>query len=309
MNLVPTVVRRTVARQSLRLDKASPNLMFGLGVAGMIGSTVLACRATLKLSDVVEMARGDLETADGLAHRQLAEYPEEEHKRDIAVIYGRSVLAVGKLYAPSVLLGVASVGALTKSHNMLQNRNLALTAAYAALEEGFNSYRERVVNKYGEEVDRDLRYDGRDVEYKQIGTDKIVKGRRVGPGGQSIYARFFDQTSTSWNPDPEYNAVFLICQQNWANDMLKVRGHLFLNEVYDSLGMERTQAGSVVGWIISREETSDNYIDFGIFDGESQVARDFMNGREGAILLDFNVDGVIWDKIETPREEIKTWQR
>jgi hypothetical protein len=103
--------------------------------------------------------------------------------------------------------------------------------------------------------------------------------------------------SSSWNPEPEYNLIFLQCQQNWANDQLRTRGHVFLNEVYDMLGLERSKAGAVVGWVFTKDGSTDNFIDFGVFNGETQISRDFVNGHEGAILLDFNVDGVIYDKI------------
>jgi hypothetical protein len=130
---------------------------------------------------------------------------------------------------------------------------------------------------------------------------------RVGPAGASIYARFFDPYSPSWSKEPEYNLIFLKCQQNYANDLLASRGHVFLNEVYDMLGIERSQAGAVIGWVLAHDGSTDNYINFGIF-ADNDAAIDFVNGREGSILLDFNVDGVIFDKIGTPREEI-SWQK
>jgi hypothetical protein len=143
-----------------------------------------------------------------------------------------------------------------------------------------------------------------EVENEKTGKKEYVK--RVGPDGASIYARFFDPTSTSWSKEPEYNLIFVQCQQNYANDLLRARGHVFLNEVYDMLGIPRSQAGAVVGWILSQDRTTDNYIDFGVFDDEKN-ARDFVNGYEGSILLDFNVDGVIFDKIDTPKEAL-SWQ-
>jgi hypothetical protein len=135
-----------------------------------------------------------------------------------------------------------------------------------------------------------------EIEDEKTGKKKTVT--RVGPDDPSIYARFFDPVSTSWSKNPEYNLIFLKCQQNYANDLLKARGHVFLNEVYDMLGLPRSQAGAVVGWILSKNGETDNFVNFGVFDGKEQVARDFVNGREGAILLDFNVDGVIYDKID-----------
>ena len=213
--------------------------------------------------------------------------------------YSRAVVDVTKLYAPVVLVGAASIIALTGSHKILTSRNAALTAAYAALDKGFREYRHRVVKEFGPEVDQRLRYDTEERAVTQVtpdGSKKEVKVLRAGPDNISIYARFFDDLCSSWSRTPEFNHLFLRCQQNYANDLLRSRGHIFLNEVYDMVGIERSKAGAVVGWVISKDG-GDNYVDFGIFDGNNPRARDFVNGREGSILLDFNVDGVIYDKI------------
>lgn len=288
--------------QSLMLQKNSPKMLFFGGVAGMIGSTVLACRATLKMDEVLETAQGDLDKAKRMDH---PDYSESDRKKDVAIIYTRSVVKVSVLYGPSVVLGAASIAMLTKSHNMLSERNAALTAAYVALDKGFKEYRGRVIEKYGEDEDRLLRYDTEEVEVEDE-KGKKKKEIRVGPNGASIYARFFDEYSTSWSKDPEVNRLFLKCQQNFANDLLHSRGHLFLNEVYGMLGMPHTSAGAIVGWINGGE--GDGYVDFGVFvaDADDRV-RNFVNGREGSVLVDFNVDGPIWDLIDGPREDL-SWQ-
>jgi hypothetical protein len=214
---------------------------------------------------------------------------------------------VVRLYTPAIVVGGLSIAALTRSHVILNRRNVALTAAYSALDRGFREYRARVVEKYGEEDDRNFRYGTREVEVVDEKTKKVKTVTRVGAHEPSIYARFFDSYSTSWGKDPEYNLYFLKAQQNYANNLLHSRGHVFLNEAYDMLGIPRSKAGSVVGWLLSRNGETDNYIIFGIFDGKTGEARDFVNGLEGAILLDFNVDGVIYDKIEDIGEEL-SWQ-
>jgi len=295
MKLVPLVIGRKIARSTLLAQKASPEVLLGVGIVGMVGSTVLACRATLKMDTVLDEAKSKLETARTLEH---AEYSEADRRRDISLIQFQTGVKIVRMYMPAVIVGGISIYALTSSHSILTKRNVALTAAYTALEKGFNEYRERVVEKYGEEQDRDFRYGTQQVEVVDEITGKKRIAKRVGPGQPSIYARFFDPYSTSWKKEPEYNRVFLHCQQNYANDMLRARGHVFLNEVYDMLGIPRSQAGAVVGWILSQNGETDNYINFGIFDGDSQVLRDFVNGLEGAILLDFNVDGVIYNKID-----------
>lgn len=300
MKLIPSAISKTVARQLLISRKNSPSILFGAGVVGTVASTVMACRATLKLDQVLLDMSTDLEVAHDMDH---SAYSESDRKKDITLIYARSMGKIGRLYAPSIMLGITSISALTKSHNMLNERNIALTAAYAAVDKAFSEYRERVVDKYGEEQDRDFRYETERVEVEN-GKGKTKTVTRVAPGEHSMYARFFDEYSTSWSKEGEYNLLFLRCQQNWANDLLKARGHLFLNEVYDMLGIGRSKAGAVVGWVISHD--GDNFVDFGVFDHKDN-ARDFVNGREGSILLDFNVDGVIYDKIKDFGERL-SWQ-
>lgn len=305
MKLVPVAMSRKLAHSTLLLQKNSPGILFGAGIVGMVGSTVLACRATLKLETVMDEAKSKLDIAKTLQHD---DYSENDRQRDISLIYFQTSVKVAKLYGPAIVVGGASIAALTSSHNILNKRNAALTAAYTALEKGFNEYRARVIEKYGEEQDRDFRYGAHQVEIEDE-SGKKKKVTRVLPGDPSIYARFFDYNSSSWSKEPEYNLIFLKCQQNYANDLLRSRGHVFLNEVYDMLGIPRSRAGAVVGWLLTPDGQTDNYVSFGVFEGNTDVARDFVNGFEGAILLDFNVDGLIWDKIDMSKEgESLSWQ-
>jgi len=304
MKLVPEAISRTVARNSLLLQKSSPQVLFGVGVVGMVGTTVLACRATLKMDTVLDEAKGKLETAKTLEH---PDYSEKDRGRDTSLIYFQTSVKIVKLYAPAVIVGGLSIAALTSSHRILTRRNAALTVAYSALDRGFREYRARVVEKYGEEEDRNLRYGSRQVQIEDENGKKKMVTRVDIDNDPSIYARFFDSYSTSWSKEPEYNLIFLKCQQNYANDLLRSRGHVFLNEVYDMLGIPRSKAGAVVGWLLSPNGETDNFVNFGVFDGRDGPARDFVNGLEGAILLDFNVDGVIYDKIDGLGEEL-SWQ-
>ena len=306
MSLVPAVIGQTIARNSLLAQKASPGVLFGVGIVGTVASTVLACRATLKMSEVLDESKDKLHTAKTLVHD---DYSEADRRRDISLIYFQSGVKVVRLYGPAVIVGGLSIAALTSSHNILTRRNAALTAAYAALDKGFKEYRARVVAKYGEEEDRDFRYGTREITVEDEKTGKKTTVTRVAPGEPSIYARFFDSSSASWSKEPEYNFIFLKAQQNYANDLLHARGHVFLNEVYDMLGLERSKAGAVVGWLLTKNGSTDNFVNFGVFDDRSDKARDFVNGLEGSILLDFNVDGIIFDKLDNiPREDL-SWQR
>ena len=303
MKSLPNTITNTLGRTSLSAQRNSPALFMGVGIFGMVSSTVLAARATLKLEDILDGAQKNLSTAKTLQHE---EYSEADRRRDISLIYTKTALQVAQIYAPAALVGVASIVALTRSYHILNGRNAALMSAYAAVDQAFRQYRERVVSELGEEQDRIFRHGSEEVDILDSETGKKTTVARVAPGSPSMYARFFDEYSSSWCKEPEYNLVFLRAQQNYANDLLLSRGHIFLNEVYDMLGLSRSSAGAVVGWVVSPND-SDNFVDFGVFTG-NQGSRDFVNGREGSILLDFNVDGVIWDRIDHKQEGL-SWQK
>lgn len=282
---IPIQVTQKIARQALILRKHSPRIMFTGGIGGVIVSTVLACKATLKLSDVVDEA----ETTIFGIRNDLKDSPG--YRKDLAYVYGKTAYNVVKLYSPAIIVGGASIAALTGSHVTLTRRNAAVTAAYAAMAKSFDEYRDRVRHDLGDDRERELRHAVELVDIPDK-NGKTKKSAVADPNKMSPYSRFFDEYSGSWQKNPELNKVFLLAQQNYANHLLRARGHVFLNEVYDMLGLERSTAGQVVGWIVS--ENGDNFIDFGMFEVRNA---DFVNNAERSILLDFNVDGVIYDKI------------
>lgn len=304
MKLVPAAVTTRLGRKALLLQKSSPNVLFGVGIVGVVGGTVLACRATLKMEAVLDEA---VERTDKVKAFGNTSYTEKDRQHDLSLVRIQTTVKIVKLYAPAVIVSGIGIAALTSSHRILTNRNTALMAAYTALDEAFSRYRGRVIEKYGEQQDQEFRFNTEKVELVDPDTKKKKQVTRIAPGDPSGYARFFDQYSPSWSKDPEVNLFFLKCQQNYVNDLLRARGHVFLNEVYDRLGMERSQAGAVVGWLLSDDGSTDNYISFGVFEGQSENSRDFVNGREGAVLCDFNVDGIIFDKIEHTGEDL-SWQ-
>lgn len=299
---------RTLNRVGLKLKKHSPEILVVTGVVGTVASAVMACKATTKIDEVLAETKDNIDkTKDYVENKGFSEkYTEEDYKKDLTIFYAKGGLELVKLYAPSVALGALSITAILSGHNVLRKRNVALAAAYATVEKGFKEYRGRVVERFGEELDRELKYNikAKEVEETTVdektGEEKVTKKtvNVADPNNYSTYARFFDDGCTGWTKDPEYNLMFLKNQQRYANDLLKSRGHLFLNEVYDTLGIPRTKAGQVVGWIYDEEyPNGDNFVDFGIYDLYNEKARDFVNGYEKTILLDFNVDGDIMNLI------------
>jgi hypothetical protein len=286
-----------MGRQVLTVQKHSPALLFAAGVAGVVTTVILASKATLKVEETLEEHEKLKMMVEGV--RFGKEYTDADRQRDLALLYTKTAVKLVKLYGPALLIGAASVAALTGSHVVLNRRLAGVTAAYAALEKGFEQYRKRVLDELGPEKDRQFRY-GEAIETElsedtELGT-KIQKVKVLGGKNVSIYARFFDETSSSWSKAPYQNQYFVQCQQNYANDKLRARGHMFLNEVYDMLGLERSPEGAVVGWLLDGKD-GDGFVDFGVFSGDAYTGQEFVNGSERSVLLDFNVDGVIWDKI------------
>lgn len=300
-------ITRTLGRTGLKLKKHSPEILVVGGVIGFVGSAVMACKAITKLNDILEESKDELEQIHGYVeeHGYTEKYTEEDSKKDLALVYTQSAVKIAKLYGPSVILGAVSITAILGGHNILRKRNIALAAAYKALDVGFKEYRGRVIDRFGKELDRELKYgiQRKEIEEAEVGEDgtETVTKKEVdvaNPNEYSVYARFFDDGCNGWEPDPEHNLVVLKSQQSWANEVLKRKGYLFLNDVYEMLGIPRTAAGQVVGWIYDEKNPiGDNFVDFGIYDLYKGKARDFVNGYEKTILLDFNVDGNILDLI------------
>lgn len=298
---------RLVGKASLQLKKHSPEILMVAGVVGTVASTVLACKATTKVSSIMEDKNKQIEAVHTCLEDETVQYTEEDSKKDLTIIYAQTGVKLAKLYAPAIALGTLSIVSIVSGHHILKKRNVALAAAYAVVDKGFKDYRSRVVERFGEQLDKELRYNIKAKEIEEIVIDKdgneVVEKRIVNvpdSNQHSEFARFFDEWCADWQKDPEYNLMFLRRQQDWANEVLRSRGHLFLNEVYDMLGIPRSQAGQVVGWIYDEQNPKhkgDNYVDFGIYDVNNERKRAFVNGYERNILLDFNVDGVIYNMI------------
>lgn len=297
----------------LKCKKHSPEIFMVAGIVGTIASTVLACRATTKVGKVIEEKNKTIDDVHKCLEDENVEYTEEDSKKDLTIIYSQTGLKLVKLYAPAVALGTVSIASIIMGQKILKKRNIALAAAYTAVDKGFKKYRSNVVERFGEQVDKELRYNIKAKEIERTVTDKNGKEKKVkeieltmeGNPLENIseYARFFDDASTEHRKDPEYNLMFLRRQQDYANEVLKNKGYLFLNDVYEMLGIAKTQAGQVVGWMYEPENKDiDSYVDFGIYNLSGYYPSDerkmaFVNGFERNILLDFNVDGVIYDKI------------
>lgn len=295
-------VNGVASKAVMKLKKHSPEILVVAGIAGTVVSAVLACKATTKVAEILDETKGTLDTIhEGMETGAIngQEYTTEDGKKDTVVVYAQTGMKLAKLYAPAIILGTLSITSILASNNILRKRNVALGAAYAAIDKSFKEYRGRVIERFGEQVDTELKYGIKAKKFEEIEVDpetgkekKVKKTVMIAdPNLQSDYAVYFDSKSRNYETNPDYNRMFLKAQQAFANDKLQTRGHLFLNEVLDDLDLPRTPAGQIVGWT---KDGPDGYVNFRIV----EVERETEDGRhEPALLLDFNVEGNIWEKM------------
>lgn len=302
MNLatMKTTAILTIKKGALLAKKYSPEILTAVGIVTNIAGTVLAARATLHLEDILD------------SHAAKVNYIKEDQeisdaqkfKKELTKVYFHTVGSIAKLYAPTILVESVSIACSFGSHKILKDRNVALMAAYSSVATAYEQYRSRLIEEYGKEKDEEyitgVRHDevvetvtGKNGKDKDI--VKVVDSQDISKNA-SLYGRCFDELNDNFNKGrADLNLLFLRNIEQWANDRLILNGHLFLNEVYDALGFEHTQAGSVIGWVMG--EGNQNHVDFGIYNLLDPSKRKFVNGDEAAVWLDFNVDGVIYNLI------------
>lgn len=299
MKSVSSVANKTV----MKLKKHSPEILVVAGVVGAVASAVIACKATTKVGKITEEAKDMIDSIHESEKNGITPagetYTKEDAQKELAITYVQTGIKYAKLYAPAVILGSLSVTSILASNNILRKRNIALGAAYAAIDKSFKEYRGRVIERFGEQVDHELKYNIKAKKFEEVETDpetgkqkKVKKTVMVtDPNLQSDYAVYFDNKSRNYETNMDYNRMFLKAQQQFANDKLQARGHIFLNEVLDDLDLPRSPAGQIVGWT---KDGPDGYVNFRIL----EVERETEDGRhEPAFLLDFNVEGNIWSQM------------
>lgn len=295
-NKLSSVIETAFSKLAFTIKQHSPEILMTVGVVGVIAGAVTACVATTKVESTVEQRKEAIDEAKN----DISE-GKEDGKKELVKAYSGMAMDILKLYAIPTSIEVVSIGCILASNGILKQRNLTMCASYAALVNSFKGYRARVKDRLGEDEERRIMYNMEvsDKEGEENETE-IVDENKV--NDYSPYSRFYDCTNPDWTDSAEYNKMHILAIQNYWNNQLQIRGFVFLNEVYEMLGFEKTKAGQVVGWIYDpSNEKSDNYIDFGIYDVTKKGAREFVNGVENVILLDFNVDGEILDLCELER--------
>lgn len=276
--------------------KHAPTILTATGTVGLVGTAVLASRATLTYKELIADEVMVITDGPNLMKRN-EHYTEDEFRKDRIVCYSRIVTKTLKHYAPTIALGVASIAAFWWSHSIQSKRIAGLAAAYAALDTSYRKYKKSVASVIGEESMKkveekildDVVFTDEPFEYDKMAESVIPE--------YSPYARIIDETSSVWDPSDDITELNIHSQLQYMNDLLRTRGYLFLSDVYDALGIPRTPASQVVGWLWKKGD-GDHYVSFGDIEGHRIRFWDDSRRREVAnYLLDFNVDGEIVNEI------------
>lgn len=282
------IVTRLVGRAGLVLSKHAPTILTAAGTAGFIGTTVLASKATLKVEETVAEETALLVKVHEA--QEAGKLSDKDATHDKVVLYSRMTTKLAKLYAPAIILGAASIASLITGHGIMLKRNASLAAAYAAVDQAFKTYKKKVESKFGKDAVLEALSS---VAAEDLTKDEMTVESVAAVNDVSPYGVIFDDTNVNWSADEDLAMLHLKCHQQYANDILQARGHIFLNEVYKMLGFPHTPAGAVTGWV---KGNGDDFVDFNIFDG--MFEGEDQNGRTVTKwALDFNVDGVMYDKI------------
>lgn len=306
--------RHVFAATKFKAGKAKPEILLAAGIGLGVACVVAACKETLQVEEVVDNTKKRLddihETEEKVKEGQIApqDYTPVDAAKDKAIVYAKAGKDLIKVYWPSIVLGTASVACVLTSHGVMRSRNLKLIASYTALDEAHRQYRERVIDAIGEEAEKKLysgeKYEKVEVKFKDENGDTVYSDTTEGPVYNSLnspYIRLFDEMNPRWEDDATLNKFFLVQTENYCNQRLVAKGHLFLNEVLEALGYPETTNGAITGWLYDPDKNKrvSFGLDRGFYDpeAEGQAVRDFHNGFNPSILLTFNVDGVIYDKI------------
>lgn len=293
MNLIPQSLSRAAHRSLLKINGHSPTILVVSGVVGLAATAVLAAKATRNVDPLIDSHKAQRDGLDRFA--ETNNITKREYQKGLLRVYTDSAIRFTKLYGPTVVLGVTSASSILVGHKILRGRHLATLAAYSGLMDQFQAYRGRVAQTLGEDVERGI-YDG---AYGQWEGKKPIE-QELTPVFENdetpSYLRpWFDETNRNYTKHAQANYYFLKSVQAHMNHLLQHRGHVFLNDVLDALGMERSSEGSIAGWLYDGD--GDDFIDFGFMASVDPHTVAFKNGVETTVRLNFNIDGTIWDRI------------
>ena len=302
MKINTKTLRKSFKKAQLTVRKHSPEILMVAGVIGTVAGAVMACKETLELGDVLDECKQEKMELEE-QYSMCEEYSEDALKKDQVKLTIKQAAKIVKLYAPSVIMEVTSIGVIFASNDIMRKRNASMAAAYATLNSMYKRYRQNVIESYGEEVDKDMRFGVKHEKVTEIDEDgnKVkIDARIVDLDNTALaisdYSRFFQMGCKGFDASSgRYNLLYLKGIQAMFNNKLIADGYVMLNDVYRELGFDTIPEGWSIGWVYDESNPiGDNYIDFGLYEARNKNQR-AVNDWEPVILMDFNVDGNLYE--------------
>lgn len=221
--------------------KRGPEILTGLGIAGMITTTVLAVKATPKALELIEEEK----RKQNRALLDEAEKNGEEICTQISKLKPVEIVKVAwKPYIPAALTGIASVGCLIGANSVNARRQAALYSAYKLSETALTEYKEKVVETIGEKKEKTVR---EKIAKDKVDQNPVTKTEIVVTGnGESL---FFDPISGRYFKSDIETIRRIINDLNYAMGYGSEM-YVSLSQLYDELGMDHTAISDQIGWNI-----------------------------------------------------------
>lgn len=284
-------------------------ILLGTSIASGIGCVVTACKATGKGKEAIEAHKKSMAIKD--EKMELLKNDETATFADKAGylfwVYTQEIKRFAILYGIPIALGALSITCQLLSYGVMKKRTIGLTAVNAGLAATIEGYRQRVTKEVGKEKEKDLYYGLEDKEVHQKLTSEdgktkdVTKTVKTSTSQAPCYTFVFNKnTSDMSTGDITYDSDILGTVQKQLNDMLKIKGRLFLNDALDLLQMKRVDYGQDVGWLYDPEhnDRGDNRVEILIL----ETVKESVHGSlTSTIKIHFNCDGNI-------RNDIYNWQ-
>lgn len=209
------------------LSKHSPEILTGIGIAGMVTTVIFAVQATPKALQLIE------------------EKKDEEHKDELTAL--ETVKVAWKPYVPAAVTGIVSVACLIGANSVHAKRNAALATAYQLSSTALSDYKEKLIETVGEKKEKAVRDK---IAQDKVDKDPIESTNVIisGSGKSLCYDPQFGQYFESTIDDIKRAVTEL-------NYRMINRGeeYVSLNDFYDELGIERIDVGEQLGWNMGRD--------------------------------------------------------
>lgn len=216
--------------------KHEPELLIGVGIAGMISSTILAVKATPKSLKLLDEAKHN----KAVKKSMYADNKEYAYTEGAKLTLSETIKVAWKPYLYPCLLTVASSICIISGTTINTKRNAALTTAYAITENAFSTYRNKVIETIGEKKEQAIRTK---IAQDDIKNDPPVNNQVViTSGGTTLFKDAISERYFRSDIDKIRKTI------NELNRKMLIENYIALDDFYYELGLKPMKNADKLGW-------------------------------------------------------------